>query len=204
MRKPKYDKDLMPTTADTAVLMFNRPDELYGLAISLNEIYGLGFVRDDDLMVSTGRGPIVCPCYTWTDDLRQLFYVLIGNPIFSGGLGGRMNYYHAILMINGDYAWDCQRKMYNDIYGNVPVPPEYDWKGQQCYSALQSLRSSVAQIDYFDFRNEAAPVSSVYANFSAKVTDRINSYFHELDICLKTIIWAIGETPDNDYLQNAN
>ena len=204
MRKPKYDKELMPTTADTAVLMFNRPDELYGLAISLNEIYDLNLVRDDDLIVSTGRGPIDCPCFTYTDNLRQIFYVLIGNPIFSGGLGGRMNYYHAILMINGDFAWDCQRKMYNDIYSNVPVPPEYDWKGQQSYSALQSLRSSVAQIDYFDFRNEDAPVSSVYANFSAKVTDRINSYLHELDICLKTIIWAIGETPDNDYLQNAN
>jgi len=187
----------MPTTADTAVLMWNRPDEIYGLAISLNSIYGLNLVRDDDLVVGTGRGPIVCPCFTYSDNVRQVFYVLIGNPIFSGGLGGRMNFYHAILMINGDYAWEVQREIYNDICGIVALPSEYDWKGLQKYDAIGNLKASVAQIDYFDFRDEEAPVSSVYANFSEKAAERINSYFHELDTCLKSIILAIGNTPDN-------
>lgn len=200
MRKPIYDKDLMPTTADTAVLMWSHPDELYRLAVGLNEVYGLNFVRDDDLIVGSGRGPIVCPCFTYTDNMRQLFYVLIGNPIFSGGLGGRMNYYSAILMLTGDYAWDCQRVIYNDIVGTVEIPPKYDWKGTQKYQALQALRSSVAQIDYFDFRDEGRPVSSVYANFSEKAAQRVGNYFRELDICLKNLILAVGETPDNDYL----
>ena len=77
----------MPTTADTAVLLWGRPNgQLYSLATSLNEIYALRFVRDDDLVVPTGRGPVVCPCFTCSDDVRQLFYVLVGNPIFGGGL----------------------------------------------------------------------------------------------------------------------
>ena len=200
MRKPRYDKELMPTTADTAVLMWNRPHELYGLAVSLNGVYGLNLVRDDDLTVITGRGPVKCPCYTYTDNTRQLFYVLIGNPVFSGGLGGRMNYYNAILMITGDYAWDCQSEIYSQVSGTVTVPPEFDWKATMRYEQLRELRSTVTQIDYFDFRDELSPISSVYAGFSENTANKISGYFRELDTCLQAIIAAVGDTPDNDYL----
>lgn len=200
MRKPKYDKDLMPTTDDTAVLMWNHPDELYRLAIGLNSVYGLNLVRDDDLMVCTAHSSIVCPCFTYCDNMRQLFYVLVGNPVFSGGLGGRMNYYSAILMMTGDYAWNCQREIYNDIYGTIPIPPDYDWNATQKYAALQSLRSSVAQVDYFDFRDISKPLSSVYAGFSERALSKVDNYFREIDTCLKNLILAVGNSPDNDYL----
>ena len=199
MRKPKFDRDLMPTTADTAVLLWGRPNgQLYSLATSLNEIYALRFVRDDDLVVPTGRGPVVCPCFTCSDDVRQLFYVLVGNPIFGGGLGGQMNYYHAILMITGDYAWDCQQAIYADICGQLSPAPVYDWIGCRRFEALKALRTTVSQIDYFDFRDESAPISSVYSNFSERAALKINTWFRELDTCLKSVMWAIGDTPGNN------
>ena len=196
MRKPKYDKDMMPEPSDTAVLMWGMTAEMYNMAIGLNRIYELNLTRDDDLMVNT----VVCPCFTYTDDIRQLFYVLIGNPRFSGGLGGRMNYYDAILMIIGDDAWNMQQKIYGDYSGMRPLPDYFDWQGQALYEALRESMATVTHTDYFDFRDETAPKSSVYANFSEKVSSKISGYFKELEACLKAIIWAIGDTPDNMYL----
>lgn len=198
MRKPKYDKDLMPEPSDTAVLVWAMSAEPYSMAMGLNEIYGLNLTRDDDLMVNTSLQTVVCPCFTFTDDIRQMFYVLIGNPILSGGLGGRMNNYNAILMINGDNAWDMQQRMYGDFCGMRPKPEEFDWRECQRYETLRNMAASVIQTDYFDLRDETAPRSSVYSNFSERATSKINTYFKELEICLESVMLAIGDALDKE------
>ena len=188
----------MPEPKDTAVLMWGMSSELYSLAIGLNNIYDLSFTRDDDLRVITNLRTVECPCFTYTDDVRQLFYVLIGNPIFSGGLGGRMNYYNAILMINGEGAWDMQQQIYGDFFGMRPLPDPFDWKEQRLFEVLRDTMSTITHTDYFDFRNEDAPRSSVYANFSEKASSKISGYFKELATCLEAVIWSIGDATDRD------
>ncbi|MBO4588391.1 MAG: hypothetical protein J5711_05765 [Bacteroidales bacterium] len=200
MRKPVYDKDLVPEPSDTAVVMWGMSSETYTLAAGLNEVYGLNLTRDDDLMVNSSLQTVVCPCFTYTDAIRQMFYVLLGNPIFSGGLGGRMNYYNAILLINGDGAWDMQQRIYGDFYGMRPLPDPFDWRECERYEALRGIMGSVTHTDYFDFRDESAPRSSVYSNFSERAASKINSYFKELVTCLESVIWAIGDAPDIDML----
>ena len=59
---------------------------------------------------------------------------------------------------------------------------------------------TVTHTDYFDFRDESAPRSSVYSNFSERAASKINSYFKELVATLEAVIWAIGDAPDIDML----
>lgn len=196
MRTPKYDKDLMPTTADTAVLMWDTREAFYVFAMKLSKIYDIAFVRDDDLVVNTGSRLVMCPCYSYGDSVRQLFYVLIENPIFSGGLGGQVNHYTTLLLINGQNAWDRQQEIYQDFTNTLNVPNDVDWYAREKYGHLSELRAQVVQTDYFDFRDELSPQSSVYAHFSQRVSNRIPKYFEDMEDCLKSVIWSLTD-PEN-------
>ena len=78
------------------------------------------------------------------------------------------------------------------------VPDPYDWQEQRLFEVLKETISTVTHTDYFDFRDETNPRSSVYASFSEKASSKISGYFKELATCLEAVIWSIGDATDRD------
>lgn len=194
MKKPHYDQDLYPMPDDSAVLTWNTSYDAGSFVFALNRLYNFKFERDKDLNVNLIGRHITCPCFTYTDSARQLFFVLIVNPKFAGGFGGQANYFDFILIINGRDAWDIQSSIFSDFTAPLPDPDPFDWDSIPRNDTLLRLRNQIIQTDYFDFRDPDNPNSSIYNNFPTQTANKISKYFTEISDTLMTILTAIGES----------
>lgn len=197
MNKPRYEEDeeLMPSTDDTAIVTWASPMDICSFVHHLNRAYNLDLQRDDDLGVLDKGRLSVCPCFTYSDLGKQLFYILVQNPKLVASLGGTIDNYDIILFIHGRDAWDYQQSMFSDFDGELSAPNPIDWLGVDKYRHLKIMRDEVMRVDYFDFRNQDEPVSSVFEGMLNTNTSSMSKYFDGIKDSLVSILWAIDDAP---------
>lgn len=105
-----------PVDFDSNAIIIWRTTYLgYEFAGALNELFNFDFCRqesDTPLRSESAGGVVVCPTYTYIENLRNTRYMLFENPLSQGGLHRLLNGYDKILLISGADAYRTQSELY--------------------------------------------------------------------------------------------
>lgn len=152
-RHQKLISELSMSLADCAIIALGTSFVSYDFASSLNHLYHLHLVRDEDIAFSVDPHltPANCPLFIYYDESSRLFHILV--DLSQSSKNDCFGIYDKFLILMGDQASRRIESLYNDFteFAHRMVDP-YDILAQQHDDLRMKLVRGILNVDFFDFR----------------------------------------------------